>query len=81
MAALHAFGAEIADPTMFPDSSGLAALGGSRAAEMAFEAIALLSRGDSISPEALHAALSRLLAIGLVEEAQMIAMEAVLVAE
>ena len=81
MAALHAFGAEIADPALFPDYGDLRAQSRGREAEMAFEAIALLTRGDQISAEALHGALSRLIAVGLIDEAKMIAVEAVLIFE
>ncbi len=81
LAALDAFGAPIADPTLFPDEAEIAFFERGTEAELAFEAVVLLTRSDPIAPEALHAALTRLVAVGLDDDARMIAVEAIVTAE
>lgn len=78
LAALDAFGAPVADPALFPDDAELAFVEAGQQAELAFEATALLMESDAIEPETLHRAMTRLIAAGLVEEARMIAVEAII---
>ncbi|MCI4666012.1 MAG: hypothetical protein MRY74_14955 [Neomegalonema sp.] len=78
LAALDAFGVPIADPTLFADETEIAFVEPGQKAALAFEAIKLLAKSKPISSEALHGAVTRLVAIGLVDEARQIAIEAVL---
>lgn len=79
LAALDAFGVPTQGARRYDAEHDLAlSIDEGRAAERAFEALIMLSPGSDTTPAALHAALARLIAVGLDEDARQIAIEAAL---